>query len=130
MSRGRGLIVRVLMPGLFAFVASAALAQGNPVAGKSVFDNNCSGCHVLTGQGFGGPALSGVFGRQAASAPGFTYSDAMKKSGIVWDDTSLDDFLANPSKTVPGTSMYFNLSSPQDRDDVIAYLKSLSPASH
>jgi|WetSurMetagenome_2_1015567.scaffolds.fasta_scaffold126547_2 cytochrome c len=109
-----------------ALTASSALAAGDPAKGKQVFDSSCSGCHVLTGQGFAGPALSGVVGRKAGSSAGFMYSDAMKKSGIVWDDAHLTSFLGDPSKLVPGTSMYFNLTSPQDRDDVIAYLKTLS----
>jgi cytochrome c len=108
-------------------MASTAFAQGDAAKGKQVFDNECSGCHVLTGQGFGGPALAGVYGRKAGGAPDFAYSDAIKKSGIVWDDTSLHNFLADPSKAVPGTAMFFNVTDAQERDDVVAYLKSVSP---
>jgi cytochrome c len=122
-----------MMAAVFALslTASAAMAQGDPAKGKDVYDTNCSGCHVLTGQGFAGPPLAGVVGRKAASAPGYTYSEALTKSGIVWDDSSLLAFLTDPSKLVPGTTMYFNVASPQERDDVIAYLKSLpAPAAH
>ena len=122
MKRPLGIIAAAAL----ALTASSALAQGDPAKGKQVFDNNCSGCHVLTGQGFSGPALAGVYRRKAGTDAGFMYSDALKKSGIVWDDAHLASFLADPSKLVPGTSMYFNVTSPQDRDDVIAYLKSLS----
>ena len=130
MSGGKKAVFATLAAAALSLAASAAFAQGNPVKGKQVYDDNCSGCHVLTGQGFGGPPLAGVYGLKAGTAPGFAYSDAMKKSGVVWDETSLREFLADPSKTVPGTSMVFNLSDPQQRDDVIAYLRSLSSPSH
>ncbi len=110
-------------------IASPALAEGNAQHGQQVFQDQCSGCHVLTGEGIAAPALSGVFGRKAGST-GFAYSDAMKKSGIVWDDANLHGFIADPGKVVPGTAMYFNLGDAQQRDDVVAYLRTLSPASH
>jgi len=113
---------------LALLAAGPALAQGDAQHGQAVFQDQCSGCHVLTGQGFSAPALSGVYGRKAGTAD-FMYSDAMKKSGLVWDDASLHSFLADPDKAVPGTAMAFSLSDPQQRDDVIAYLKTLSPAS-
>ena len=116
-----------LLAVLALLAASPALAQGSAPKGEAVFNDNCTGCHVLTGPGFAGPALSGVYGRKAGAAD-FQYSDAMKKSGIVWDDANLHAFLTDPSKLVPGTAMNFNLSDAQQRDDVVAYLKSLSPA--
>ncbi len=108
-----------------ALSATTALAQGDPKHGQEVFQDQCSGCHVLTGQGFAAPPLSGVYGRKAGSAD-FQYSDAMKKSGIVWNDASLGAFIADPDKSVPGTAMTSNLSDAQQRDDVVAYLKTLS----
>ena len=113
----------------FGLLTSPALAAGNAQHGQQVFQDNCTGCHALTGPGFAAPPLGGVYGRKAGTAD-FMYSDAMKKSGIVWDETSLKTFLADPSKAVPGTAMLFNVSEAQDRDDVAAYLKTLSPASH
>ena len=116
--------------GLAALLAAgSALAQGDPQRGQQVFQDNCSGCHVLTGPGYAGPALTGVYGRKAGAAD-FQYSDALKKSGIVWDDASLHSFLADPSKVAPGTAMNVNVTDPQQRDDVIAYLKTLSPQAH
>ena len=110
---------------LGALTATTALAAGDPKHGQDVFQDQCSGCHVLTGPGFAAPPLSGVYGRKAGTAD-FQYSDAMKKSGIVWNDASLSAFIANPDKTVPGTAMTQNLSDAQQRDDVVAYLKTLS----
>ena len=121
-----GMRVGVLALGL---LTTPALAAGNAQHGQQVFQDNCTGCHALTGPGLSAPPLGGVYGRKAGTAD-FMYSDAMKKSGIVWDDASLKAFLADPSKAVPGTAMFFNVTEAQDRDDVAAYLKTLSPASH
>ena len=110
---------------LGALTASAALAQGDPKHGQDVFQDQCSGCHVLTGQGFAAPPLAGVYGRKAGTAA-FQYSDPMKKSGIVWNDASLGAFISDPDKTIPGTAMTFNLTDTQQRDDVVAYLKTLT----
>ncbi len=118
-----GLIAAVVLS------STAAFAQGDPQKGQQGFQDNCAGCHVLTGEGFAGPPLSGVYGRKAGTAS-FQYSDAMKKSGIVWDDKTIANFLTDPDKAIPGTAMNFSLSDAQQRDDVIAYLKSLSPAAH
>jgi cytochrome c len=105
----------------------AALAAGDAAHGKAVFDQ-CTGCHVLSGQGFAAPPLGGVVGRKAGTAPGFQYSDAMTRSGIVWSEESLDKFLSDPSKLVPGTTMYVGLDNAKDRADVIAYLKTVAGA--
>jgi cytochrome c len=110
--------------------AGSAFGQGDQQRGQQVFQDNCSGCHVLTGEGYAAPPLAGVYGRKAGAVAGFGYTDAMKKSGIVWDDASLRQFLADPAKAVPGTAMSVNLPDAQQRDDVIAYLKSQSPGAH
>jgi cytochrome c len=65
-----------------------------------------------------------VFGRKAGTLPGYAYSQAMKKSGIIWDETNLNRFLENPLKTLPGTKMaYAGVKDAKDRADLIAYLK-------
>ena len=104
--------------------AGAATPAGDAAKGKAVF-TVCSGCHVLTGPSFAGPPLAGVVGRKAGTAKGFDYSKPLTASGIVWDDKSLDAFLSDPSKAVPGTAMFANLPHAQDRADVIAYLKTV-----
>ena len=116
-----------VLAGVLTLAAGAALAQGDPDRGAAVFAR-CATCHILTGKGFKGPPLAGVFERKAGTASGFAYSAAMTKSGIVWDDDSLNDFLADPAKMVPGTSMIgVALPDPQERADVIAYLRAHSP---
>lgn len=110
---------------LLAASAGEASAAGDPVKGKAEYAR-CSGCHVLSGSTFAGPALTGVYGRKAGSAPGFHYSKALGDSQVIWDDTTLDAFLAAPSKVVPGTNMFSEVPDVQVRADVIAYLKTLS----
>jgi cytochrome c len=65
----------------------------------------------------------GVVGRRAGAVAGYAYSSALKNANIVWTEDNLDRWLTDPQKLVPGTRMYFSLSNPQDRADVIAFLK-------
>jgi len=92
--------------------------------GRDLFVRRCSGCHApdLNKEG---PRLRGVYGRKAASAPGFAYSDALKKVDIRWDDASLDRWLSDPESIAPDTDMGFRLSEAEERRAVIAYLKGL-----
>jgi cytochrome c len=89
----------------------------------------CSGCHVAEegAASTAGPNLFGVVGRQAGALEDFEYSDAMKGSGITWDEASLDSFLANPGDAVPGTSMVAGaVGDDERRAAIITYLSSLS----
>ena len=71
----------------------------------------------------GRPSLAGVFGRAAAIVPNYSYSDAMKNSGLTWDAATLDVYLTKPKDKVPGTKMTFaGLAKATDRADIIAYL--------
>lgn len=105
-------------------VANAGHAQ-DAEHGKTVF-KACSVCHSVDHMNRVGPGLEGVVGRTAGTAPGFRYSNAMKKFGMIWDTTSLDMFLESPQKAVPGTRMPFaGLKDASDRADVIGYLSTL-----
>jgi cytochrome c len=109
---------------LLALCAAQALAAPGQLVrqGEQVYAR-CQACHAI-GYDRTGPRHCGLFGRRAGSVPGFDYSDAMKRSGIVWDARTLDRFLANPAATVPGTSMgYAGVRDPADRRALIAYLK-------
>jgi cytochrome c len=103
---------------------SAAGENGKEERGKELFVRRCSGCHApdLNKEG---PRLRGVYGRKAAGAPGFAYSEALKKAGIRWDEASLDRWLRDPDAMVPDTDMAFRLADGDERKAVIAYLKSL-----
>lgn len=106
----------------FSVAAGAAHTKGDVLRGEKIY-TRCFACHALE-RDRTGPRHCGLFGRKAGSVPGFEYSSAMKKSGIVWNEKTLNLFLANPAKTVPGTSMgYDGVKDSQERNDLIAYLK-------
>jgi cytochrome c len=111
----------LLAAGALAASANAWGAAPDAVRGEQVYAR-CQACHALTADRVG-PRHCGLFGRLAGSVPGFDYSEAMKKSKIVWTDKTLDSFLAKPLGAVPGTSMtYDGVSDPMERADLIAYL--------
>jgi len=102
-------------------------ATGNAEAGLALYQARCAACHSLDHNGVG-PAHRGVFGRGAALAPGFAYSDALKSSHLVWDEASLERWLADPEKLAPGQRMGVDVPDAKDRADLIAYLKKMSAA--
>ena len=68
--------------------------------------------------------LWGILGRKSGTAEGFAYTGANKESGIVWSDKHMDQYLINPKKYIPGTSMVFaGIKKPQERADLIAYMR-------
>jgi cytochrome c len=110
-------------PAAPAEVTYASLT-GNAANGEKLF-TVCKTCHVAEkGVNRVGPSLWGVVGRKAGSIEGFKYSPANKNSGIVWTEDNLFTYLAAPQKFMPGTYMaYAGMKPPQDRADLIAYLK-------
>jgi len=105
----------------FAATATAAPAQGDPAAGAVVYER-CAACHALAYDRTG-PRHCGVVGRRAGSVAGFAYSEAMRRSGIVWTREALDRFLTDPLRAVPGTAMgYAGIPDAKERADLIAYL--------
>ncbi len=116
-------IVAVSVALVLALNGGNALAQ-EAAKGKKIF-NKCKICHSLKkGKKKIGPSLYGVIGRKAGTVKGFRYSKAMKKSGVAWDDKSLDAFLTKPKKFIPVTKMIFaGIKKQKDRDNLIAYLK-------
>lgn len=115
-----------------ATVASAQSAPaGNAQRGQQLFQSICANCHSPSlGPGNTlvikqGPTLLGVMGRKAATSPHFNYSQALKDSGLVWDAATLNHFLTDPAKMVPGTTMPIPLPDALMRADLIAYLATL-----
>lgn len=112
---------------LFALAASSlgTVAHAAPDAARGgQLYARCAACHALTFDRVG-PRHCGLLGRRAGSVPGFDYSSAMKKSNIVWNEKTLNQFLTNPLAMVPGSSMtYAGVPAASDRADLIAYLKS------
>lgn len=102
--------------------ASTAAAGETPAAFLQ-----CKTCHKVEPGAHGiGPSLAGVYGSKAGAAAGYSYSSAMKASGLNWDDASLGRYLESPMTTVPGTKMaYAGLKDPAKRAEMIAYLKTL-----
>jgi cytochrome c len=120
----------------FAAAAAATLvamfpliaAGGNPVRGEAIYER-CAACHSLD-RNRTGPKHCGLFGRRAGSLPDFEYSPAMRASGFVWNERTLDRFLAAPTKVVPGTSMgYAGIDDPRERADLIAWLREATQGS-
>jgi len=116
-------IASLLIAGALALAGQSALAQ-DATKGEKVY-KKCKACHALeAGKKKVGPSLAGIFGRTAGTVEGFKYSKAMAKSGIVWDDKTMDEFLAKPKTVVPKTRMAFpGLKKEADRANLIAYLK-------
>ena len=114
---------------MLAAAISAALAgtawagglTGDAGHGEALYEA-CQDCHSLDKNDVG-PRHRGVFGRKAASLPDYDYSDALKSANIVWNEETLDKWLTDPQAVAPGAKMFFHLDNPQDRADVIAYLK-------
>jgi cytochrome c2 len=111
-----------------ALLAWLSGARADAGRGEVVFQR-CYACHSVKAEekNLQGPSLRGVLGRRAATVPGFEYSPAMVEAGakrrLVWTRKTLDAFLADPQRFVPGTSMSMPpLPGPTDRRDVIDYL--------
>jgi cytochrome c len=101
-------------------------AQGDAAAGEKVFAH-CAPCHSnRPGENKFGPSLAGVIGRKSGTEPGYNYSSAMKDANVTWDEKSLDEYLQGPGKFVRGTRMVYFVPNEKDRQDVIAYLKTLT----
>jgi cytochrome c len=106
-----------------ALAGPASAETGDPARGETVYAR-CKGCHAIERDRVG-PRHSGLFGRRAGGVEGYAYSDAMRASGLVWDEETLDRFLADPRGVVPGTTMGFaGVKDARERADLIAYLRS------
>ncbi len=116
-------VLSLLAAAVVALASHGALAAGDAANGEKVF-RKCKACHSLeAGKKKIGPSLAGMFGRKAGMVDGFKYSKAMMESGIVWDETTVDAYLANPKSYIPKNRMAFpGLKKEEDRADVIAYL--------
>ena len=102
--------------------SAARAADGDPARGEAIYQR-CLACHALEHNRVG-PRHCGLFGRRSGSLPDYAYSAAMKKYGATWNEETLDHFLQNPLKAMPGTKMgYAGVKDSQERADLIAYLK-------
>lgn len=111
-------------------LSQSALPQASqgiePDAGQQAFNNSCRTCHMAReGDNRLGPSLYKIVGREAASLPDYPYSSAMKEADFIWDEETLDRFIANPDQVVPGNGMkpYSGLTSSEDRRKIIGFLR-------
>ena len=110
---------------------TVAQAQGDVQRGAQAY-KACVACHTLEpGRNLTGPSLANVFGRRAGTAANFLrYSDALKRSAVVWDEKTLDAWLKDPDRFIPGNDMAFpGVRDDKSRRDLIAYLKTANAAS-
>jgi cytochrome c len=123
-----GMLVCALIATANIATATLALADETALAdaahGKALYQG-CQACHSIDDNDLG-PRHRGVVGRRAGSIQDYSYSAALKNSGLTWDEATLDRWLTNPSALVPGTKMFFRIDDAQARADIIAYLKELN----
>ncbi|HEX4581189.1 MAG TPA: heme-binding domain-containing protein [Acidobacteriaceae bacterium] len=99
-----------------------ALTEGDALRGEDIFERRCTGCHAME-QNRDGPRLRGVFGRMSGAVTGFDYSPALARAHIVWNQATLEQWLADPETLVPGNNMEFHVAKPQERRDLIRFLR-------
>jgi cytochrome c len=111
---------------LLAFIASRGVAgsSGDAQRGEQLYRQKCVACHSVNDNSTG-PRHKGVFGRRAGTVRDYRYSLALEDQDFLWNDETLDAWLLDPSAVVPGNLMGMSINSDQDRQDLIAYLKTL-----
>jgi cytochrome c len=116
------------MVAAMAVLASNAFAlDGDPARGEQLY-SRCQGCHSIDVDRVG-PRHAGLFGRRAGSLGDYNYSAAMRAADVVWDESTLDQFLTAPRTFIPGTKMPFaGIADAQERADLIAWLKQVTAA--
>lgn len=116
-----------LLAGCLLFLGvPSAQAAGDARHGRKLYEDKCLSCHGDAGKkGTLGPSLVGIIGRKAGSTGQGVASRALSESNITWNEANLRDYLAAPSEVVHGTIMPIGVQRAQDRDDLIAYIKSM-----
>lgn len=118
-------LLSALVAILAAAGASPAASSGDATRGRMLYESRCIACHSIDANRTG-PAHARLYGRKAGSAPGYGYSDALRKSAIVWDEKALDLWLADPERLIPGQRMGYSVQDAAERADLIAYLRRVS----
>lgn len=123
-ARLAGIPLALLLLALVVF-PKISRAAGDAGQGKQLFEKRCTGCHSLD-RNKEGPSLTGVYGRQAGTAPGFKYSTALKSAHFIWDEQRLEKWLTDTDSLVEDNNMDFHVPKPDERAAIISYLKLLS----
>ena len=121
----RRFFLAIMVLGVSTALSSALAAEGDPARGQRVF-NACAPCHSLEpNRNMTGPSLAEVWNRRAGSVSSFPrYSSELKSSGVIWDDRTLDAWIADPQHLIPGNQMTFpGIKNEQQRADVLAFLR-------
>jgi cytochrome c len=111
------------------FYPARVQAAGDATAGKALFADRCTACHSAQPTRKPAPLLAGVYGRRAGTEPNYAYSVALRDAHITWDARTLDRWLTDPPAFIPGVNMQARVANPKDRQNIIAYLKSISDGS-
>ncbi len=123
-----GLSFAVVAISVLLLFNDAAIGAGDPERGAAAF-RACMACHSLNpDEHLTGPSLAHVWGRKAGTAAGFArYSDALKEANVVWNESTLDNWLRDPAKFIPRNYMTFpGINNKKGRQEIIAYLKAVS----
>lgn len=118
--------MKTLIMAAALIAAWAGTARAQDVAKGERSFNKCLPCHAIgpDAQNKIGPVLNGLEGRKSGTVPNFSYSDANKNSGIVWDEASFKDYIKDPKAKIPDTKMIFaGVNNPQEINDLWAYIK-------
>ena len=122
----RSASARSLAVFLLVLGACGAAQATDATRGKELYEARCAGCHSLD-QDRIGPRHRGLIGRKAGAVSGFEYSPALRASRIVWSPRTLDAWLTNPERLVPGQRMNYSVADAADRAALIAYLEAIGP---
>lgn len=105
-----------------------SLGQSRPLGdaerGQALYAQQCTACHAVDANKVG-PMHRGVFGRRAGSLAGYTYSEELAAAKVVWTSKTLEAWLTDPEKVIPGQRMGFAVKSSKERADLVAYLATL-----
>ena len=112
--------------GLVALLAPGAVPAQEAARGQQLYESRCIACHSLESNRIG-PQHRNVFGRRAGTVAGYDYSNALRESKVVWNERTLDAWLENPERLIPGQKMGFQLGDARERASIIEYLKAVSP---
>jgi cytochrome c len=119
-------VIRQFAAASLIVIASTGLALAQDVAAGETSFKKCIACHAV-GEGAKnkvGPELNGLDGRKAGSVEGFSYSEANKSSGIVWDEATFKEYIKDPKAKIPATKMVFaGIKNEKEAGDLWAYLK-------
>lgn len=102
--------------------------RAEQAAGHKLFNDHCAICHTLKRRQtvLFGPNLNGVVDRPAGIVAGFPYSEALKKSGLVWTEDNLRKWIGDSARTIPNTLMaHVSVSDPAEQIYLLEYLKTL-----